>query len=109
DQQDRGVADVVYLGVTDLREHLLTAGELPHPAPQPGLLKLVELPGEVTADRDVGVPEVAWLVPSQCVRYRLAVQVEEVLVARAVAAEPSTPGLRPPCGQENVSSVSNRR
>ena len=37
-QQDRGVADVVDLGVADLGKHLLAAGELPHPRPQSLLL-----------------------------------------------------------------------
>src|SRR6202034_3692694 len=80
-----------------------------HPAPEPGLLQLVELPREVALDRDVRVPEVAARVAAQRGRHRLAVEVEEVLVARAVPAEPGPAVRHGRRGPEKVSSVSNRR
>src|SRR6202042_2516046 len=93
----------------DPAQDLFAAGELPHPAPEPGLLQLVELPGQVALDRDIRVPEVAGLVPAQRGRHRLAVQVEEVLVARAVAEESGPVGRRGRRAHEKVSSVSNLR
>src|SRR6476659_6155108 len=79
-QQDRRVADVIHLGVADFRQDLLAAGELPHARPEPLLLELVELPGQIALDRDVGLAEIDGLVASHGRRYGLAVAIQQVLV-----------------------------
>ena len=84
--QVRAAGDVVERVVTDARDVLLAAGELPHPRPQPLLLQLVPLAGDVVLDRDVGVAEEPRRLLAQDVGDLVGVGVEQVLVAQAGGA-----------------------
>ena len=64
-EHERQVADLVDVGVADVRDMLLTTGELPGSPPDTLLLPLVELAAGVPLDGDVGRAQVAGRLDEQ--------------------------------------------
>jgi len=82
----RPADDVVHGVITDPRDVLLAAGELPHPGPQPLLLQVVPLPRDVMIDRQVLVAEEPRRLLTQDLGDLVGIGVEQLLIAHAGGA-----------------------